>query len=77
MTDSVVVAQRLSCSKACGIFSDKESNQSLLHWQVDSSPLSHQGSPQADSLASEPQTSGGDSGGKSESVSHSVVSCSL
>ena len=66
-TDSVVVAQRLSCSKACGIFSDQESNQSLLHWEVDSLPLSLQGSPQADSLETEPQTSGGDSGGESNS----------
>ena len=42
-------------------------------------PLSRQGSPQADSLEPEPQTSGADSGGesKSESVSRSVVSCSL
>ena len=28
-----------------GIFSDQESNWYLLHWQADSSPLSHQGSP--------------------------------
>ena len=30
---------------ACGIFSDLGSNLCLLHWQVDSLPLSHQGSP--------------------------------
>ena len=35
----------LSCSAACGIFLDQGSNLCLLHWQVDSLPLSHQGSP--------------------------------
>ena len=35
----------LSCSSACGIFLDQGSNPCLLHWQVDSLPLSHQGSP--------------------------------
>ena len=35
----------LNCSLACGIFPDEVSNQCLLHWQVDSLPLSHQGSP--------------------------------
>ena len=43
-TGSVVV-HRLSCSKACGIFPDQGLNQCLLHWQVDSLPLCHQGSP--------------------------------
>ena len=35
----------LSCSVACGIFLDQGSNPCHLHWQVDSLPLSHQGSP--------------------------------
>ena len=35
----------LSCSVACGIFPDQGSNPCFLHWQVDSLPLSHQGSP--------------------------------
>ena len=35
----------LSCSRACGIFPDQGSNPCLLHWQVDSLPLSHEGSP--------------------------------
>ena len=35
----------LSSSAACGIFPDQGSNPHLLHWQVDSLPLSHQGSP--------------------------------
>ena len=35
----------LSCPKARGIFPDQGSNPCLLHWQVDSVPLSHQGSP--------------------------------
>ena len=44
-TGSIVVAHRLSCSTTCGIFLDQESNSCLLHWKVDSLPLSHQGSP--------------------------------
>ena len=39
-----VVEHGLSCSSACGIFEDQGSNPRLLHWQADSSPLSHQGS---------------------------------
>ena len=42
---SVLVAHRLSCSTACGSFLDQGSNPYPLHWQADSSPLSHQGSP--------------------------------
>ena len=42
---SVVVAHRPSCSVACGIFPDQGSNPCLLHWQADSQPLRHQGSP--------------------------------
>ena len=30
---------------ACGIFSDQRSNACLLHWQADSLPEGHQGSP--------------------------------
>ena len=41
----VVVVQGLGCSTACGIFLDQESDLCLLHWQVDSLPWSHQGSP--------------------------------
>ena len=41
---SVVVAQGLSCSKACGIFPDQGSNPCPLHCQADSCPLYHQGS---------------------------------
>ena len=44
-TGSIVVAHGLSCSTACGIFLDHRSNLCLLHWQVDSLPLSHLGSP--------------------------------
>ena len=43
---SVLVAHGLSCSAACGIFSDQVSNPCPLHWQADSLPLSHQGSPE-------------------------------
>ena len=42
---AVVVAHGLACSVACGIFPGQGSNPCLLHWQADSSPLSHQGSP--------------------------------
>ena len=43
---SVVVAHGLSRSVACGIFPDQGSNPCPLHWQADSQPLRHQGSPQ-------------------------------
>ena len=42
---SVVVAHGPSCSAACGIFPDQGSNLCPLHWQADSQPLRHQGSP--------------------------------
>ena len=42
---SVVVAHDPSCSTACGIFPDQGSNPCPLHWQADSQPLCHQGSP--------------------------------
>ena len=42
---SVIVAHGLSCSAACGIFPDQGSNPCPLHWQADSKPLRHQGSP--------------------------------
>ena len=35
----------LSCSRVREIFPDQGSNPHLLHWQVDSLPLSHQGIP--------------------------------
>ena len=47
---SVIVAHRPSCSVACGILPDQGSNPCPLHWQADSQPLRHQGSP---GLASE------------------------
>ena len=42
---SVVVAHRLSCSTACGIFQAQGWNLCLLHWQVDFVPLRHQRRP--------------------------------
>ena len=39
------MARRLSCPAACGIFLDQGSNPYLLDRQVDSLPLSPQGSP--------------------------------
>ena len=42
---SVVVAHGPSCSTACGILPDQGSNPCPLHWQADSQPLRHQGSP--------------------------------
>ena len=47
-TGTKVVTHGFSCSVACGIFLDQGSNLCLLHWQEDSLPLSHQGSPQGD-----------------------------
>ena len=43
----------LSCSMACGIFPDQGLNPCSLHWQVDSKPLHHQGSPGGGSLTYE------------------------
>ena len=42
---SVVVAHGPSCFAACGILPDQGSNPRPLHWQVDSQPLRHRGSP--------------------------------
>ena len=42
---SAAVAHGPSCSAACGIFPDRGSNLCPLHWQADSQPLRHQGSP--------------------------------
>ena len=52
MQASAVVALRLSCPTACGIFLDQGWNLCLLNWQVDSLPLSHQGSPRCVSFYS-------------------------
>ena len=49
-TGSVIEVHRLSSSIACGIFPDQGLNLCLLHWQVDSSPLSLQGSTQISAL---------------------------
>ena len=42
---SVVLAHGPSCSTACGIFPDQGLNPCPLHWQADSQPPYHQGSP--------------------------------
>ena len=39
------VAHGPSCSAACRIFPDQGSNPCPPHWQADSQPLRHQGSP--------------------------------
>ena len=44
---SVVVAHGPSRSTACGILPDQGSNPCPLHWQADSQPPCHQGSPKA------------------------------
>ena len=44
-TGSIFGVHGLSCSAARGIFSDQGLNQCLLHWRLDSLPLSHQGNP--------------------------------
>ena len=43
---SVIVAHGPSRSAARGIFPDQGSNPCPLHWQADSQPLRHQGSPE-------------------------------
>ena len=45
-TQSIIVVQEFIFFEACGIFPDQGLNLCLLHWQVDSLPLSHWGSPQ-------------------------------
>ena len=40
-TGSIIMAQGLNCSSACGIFWKHASNPRLLHWKADSLPLSH------------------------------------
>ena len=42
---SAIVAHGPSRSVACGIFPDQGSNPCPPHWQADSQPLRHQGSP--------------------------------
>ena len=42
---SIVVVHGLNCSMACAVFPDQGLIPCLLHWQVDSYPLYHQGSP--------------------------------
>ena len=49
---SVIVAHGPSCSVACGILPDQGSNPCALHWQADSQPLRHQGSPYRDFYSS-------------------------
>ena len=39
------MAHGLSCSATCGILLDQGLNLCPLHWQVDSPPLRHRGSP--------------------------------
>ena len=52
---SVIVAHGPSCLAACGIFPDQGSNPCPLHWQADSQPLRHQGSPHSPFLKTEIQ----------------------
>ena len=42
---SVLVGYGLSCSTVCGIFLDQGLDPCLLHWQMDSSPLSTREAP--------------------------------
>ena len=46
---SVAVVHKLSFYATCGTFPGQGSNLCLLYWQVDSLPLSHQGSPKINS----------------------------
>ena len=40
-----LVVHRLSCHVACGVFPKQRLNPCPMHWQADSQPLGHQGSP--------------------------------
>ena len=40
-TGSIVVVHGFNCSTTCGILPDQGLNLCLLHWQVDSLPMSH------------------------------------
>ena len=42
---SAIMAYGPRCSAACGILPDQGSNPCPLHWQAESQPLPHQGSP--------------------------------
>ena len=53
-TGSVAVAHGPSCPVACGILPDQGSNPCSLHWQADSQPLRHQGSPAGGFLTTAP-----------------------
>ncbi|KAJ8796210.1 hypothetical protein J1605_018152 [Eschrichtius robustus] len=44
------MARGPGCSAACGIFPDQGSNPCPLHWQAESQPLRHQGSPASNVL---------------------------
>ena len=44
-TGSAAIAHGPSHSTACGIFLERGTNLCPLHWQADSQPLLHQGSP--------------------------------
>ena len=51
---SAIVAHGPSRSAACGIFPDQGSNPCPLHWQANSQPLRHQGSPKVLFLFEDP-----------------------
>ena len=53
---SATVAHGPICSAACGIFPDQGSNPCPLHWQADSQPLHHQGSPKLISFCTAKET---------------------
>ena len=55
---SVIVAHGPSCSATCGIFLNQGSNPCPLHWQADSQPLHHQGSPRRELFESSIGSSG-------------------
>ena len=54
-TGPAAVAHGLSRSGACGILPDQGTNPRPLHWQADSQPLCHQGSPDVAVLSLNPQ----------------------
>ena len=74
---SVVVAHGPSCSAACGIFPDQGPNPCPLHWQADSQPLRHQGSPSIDFWTASSRTWFGNCCRDETPHAYPTISCSV
>ena len=70
---ALVVEHRLSGLAVCGIFLDQGSNPCPLHWQADSLPLSHQGSPGESILKRRRQNGTSDSPESTERAAQALI----